>query len=52
VIDLSDDEDLQQAMDLHRIIVNSADDLDDPVISADQAISEIEEMMQVPAYSS
>ncbi|KAK6181374.1 hypothetical protein SNE40_009238 [Patella caerulea] len=44
-LDLSDDEELAQAFDMHSLIINRLSD-DDTIISADQVISEIETMMQ------
>lgn len=43
-LDLSDDEELKQCMDLHGLILNSECDVQ-PIKSADEVISEIEEMM-------
>lgn len=47
-LDLSDDEELSQAFDMHSLIVSSLQsEHEDPVVSADQAITEIECMMRV-----
>lgn len=45
-LDLSDDEDLQQSLDLHGLIISSQTEVQ-PIKTADEVISEIEEMMQV-----
>lgn len=45
-LDLSDDEDLQQSLDLHGLIISSQAEVQ-PIKTADEVISEIEEMMQV-----
>ncbi len=42
-LDLSDDEELQQAFDMHSLIINSLHH--EPVFTADQVINEIEGMM-------
>ncbi|MCJ8749855.1 hypothetical protein PDJAM_G00192350 [Pangasius djambal] len=43
-LDLSDDEELREQMDLHSIIVSCVNE--EPMFTAEQVISEIEEMMQ------
>ncbi|XP_034157808.2 fasciculation and elongation protein zeta-2 [Pangasianodon hypophthalmus] len=43
-LDLSDDEELREQMDLHSIIVSCVNE--EPLFTAEQVISEIEEMMQ------
>ncbi|XP_046729983.1 fasciculation and elongation protein zeta-2 [Silurus meridionalis] len=43
-LDLSDDEELREQMDLHTIIVSCVNE--EPLFTAEQVISEIEEMMQ------
>ncbi|KAG7331842.1 hypothetical protein KOW79_005811 [Hemibagrus wyckioides] len=43
-LDLSDDEELREQMDLHSIIVSCV--TEEPLFTAEQVISEIEEMMQ------
>ena len=45
IVDLSDDDDLQQALDLHSLIISSQQD--DPVMTVDDVINEIEGMMEV-----
>ena len=46
MLDLSDDEELQQSMDLHSLIVSCTHE-EEPLATVDQVISEIEEMMEV-----
>lgn len=46
MLDLSDDEELQQSMDLHSLIT-TCDHEEEPLANVDQVISEIEEMMEV-----
>ncbi|XP_077062024.1 fasciculation and elongation protein zeta-2 isoform X4 [Siphateles boraxobius] len=43
-LDLSDDEDLREQMDMHSIIVSSI--IEEPLLTAEQVIEEIEELMQ------
>ncbi|XP_061610131.1 fasciculation and elongation protein zeta-2 isoform X2 [Phyllopteryx taeniolatus] len=43
-LDLSDDEELREQMDMHSIIVSCIND--EPLVTAEQVIEEIEEMMQ------
>ncbi|KAI2655769.1 Fasciculation and elongation protein zeta-2 [Labeo rohita] len=43
-LDLSDDEDLREQMDMHSIIVSCIND--EPLLTAEQVIEEIEELMQ------
>lgn len=45
-LDLSDDEELQQCMDLHALILSSELEVQ-PMKTADEVINEIEEMMDV-----
>ena len=48
-LDLSDDEEIAQALDMHSLIVSSLQhpETDDYVATAEEVISEIESMMQV-----
>ncbi|RUS85081.1 hypothetical protein EGW08_007175, partial [Elysia chlorotica] len=47
-LDLSDDEDLAQAFDMHSLIVSSLHpEEEDKVLTADEVISEIDDMMKV-----
>lgn len=46
-LDLSDDEELAQALDLHSLIASSLSPPDPPPQTADQVIEEIDEIMQV-----
>ena len=50
-LDLPDDEELAQAFDMHAMILNttdcSTDPTQDPVVTADQVIEEIDEIFQV-----
>jgi hypothetical protein len=47
-LDLSDDEELANAMDYHSMIINSHHHTDeDHVVTADEVISELEMMMEV-----
>ncbi|XP_056119092.1 fasciculation and elongation protein zeta-2 isoform X1 [Rhinichthys klamathensis goyatoka] len=43
-LDLSDDEELREQMDMHSIIVSSI--IEEPLLTAEQVIEEIEELMQ------
>ncbi|KAK7147935.1 hypothetical protein R3I94_010455 [Phoxinus phoxinus] len=43
-LDLSDDEDLREQMDMHSIIVSCV--IEEPLLTAEQVIEEIEELMQ------
>ncbi|XP_067305446.1 fasciculation and elongation protein zeta-2 isoform X3 [Pseudorasbora parva] len=43
-LDLSDDEDLREQMDMHSIIVSCI--IEEPLLTAEQVIEEIEELMQ------
>ena len=43
-LDLSDDEDLQQAFDMHSLIISSLQQ--EPMFTAEEVISEIEGMME------
>ncbi|KAL5007922.1 hypothetical protein ScPMuIL_013503 [Solemya velum] len=45
-LDLSDDEELAQAFDMHSLIVSSLQNDQDQLLTADEVISEIEYMMQ------
>ncbi len=44
-LDLSDDEELSQAFDMHSLIISSLQQ--EPLFTADEVISEIEGMMEV-----
>ena len=44
-LDLSDDEELQQAFDMHSLIIPSLQE--EPLFTADEVINEIEGMMEV-----
>lgn len=47
-LDLSDDEDLAQAFDMHSLIVSSLHpEEEDKILTADEVISEIDDMMKV-----
>jgi len=48
-LDLSDDEDIAQAFDMHSLIISSLQhsETDDYIATAEEVISEIETMMQV-----
>lgn len=49
-LDLSDDEDLAQAFDMHSLIVSSLHpEEEDKVLTADEVISEIDDMMKEPS---
>ena len=50
-LDLSDDEDLAQAFDMHSLIVSSLHpEEEDKVLTADEVISEIDDMMKVRPF--
>ena len=49
-LDLSDDEELAQAMDFHSMIINSHHHDPEHVVTADEVISELETMMEVSTY--
>jgi len=44
-LDLSEDEELQQAFDMHSLIVSSVHQ--EPLFTAEQVIKEIEDMLEV-----
>lgn len=51
-LELSEDEELLQSLDLHSMILSSrshhdVDDMDTPVVTADEVIEELDEMFQV-----
>ena len=46
-LDLSDDEELAQAMDFHSMIINSHHHDPEHIVTADEVISELETMMEV-----
>lgn len=49
-LDLSDDEELSQAFDMHSLIVTSLHpEEEDKVLTADEVISQIDDMMKVRA---
>ncbi|CAG5114688.1 unnamed protein product, partial [Candidula unifasciata] len=49
-LDLSDDEDLAQAFDMHSLIVSSLHpEEEDKILTADEVISEIDDMMKEPS---
>lgn len=50
-LDLSEDEELTQAFDLHSLIVTSETHHDPPPQTADEVIEEIDEIMQVIGFS-
>ena len=49
-LDLSDDEELQQAFDMHSLIISSLQQ--DPIFTADEVINEIDMMMEVSHFFS
>lgn len=52
-LDLSDDEELANAMDYHSMIISSHHHTDDDhVVTADEVISELEIMMEVNSFIS
>ncbi|ELU04544.1 hypothetical protein CAPTEDRAFT_168941 [Capitella teleta] len=50
-LDLSDDDDLHQAFDIHSLIISNMPQDDEPVYTADEVITEIEGMMEEDTLS-